>query len=165
MSKQQARTIALPAEHFFLTGKVTFEQAVEAIVVGVAYADEGARILAPLWRKEPERVRSMVWRNLAQQPAYAGQFWLEGTTEKVERGTAGYQALRRAMQRIQRVAQGDVKVDGRTKAGRAQREAQGFTTPAEIAALAAKLVALCGEYEQARKIAAQAIAEAFAAAK
>ena len=37
--------------------------------------------------------------------------------------------------------------------------------PAAIAALAAKLAAMCNEYEDSKRLAAQAIAEAFAAAK
>jgi hypothetical protein len=42
---------------------------------------------------------------------------------------------------------------------------EGVEVPAHIAALAAKLAAACLEYEQSKKIAAQAVAEAFAAAK
>lgn len=39
---------------------------------------------------------------------------------------------------------------------------EGIEIPAEIAALAAKLAAACNEYEGAKRLAAQAIAEAFA---
>ena len=47
----------------------------------------------------------------------------------------------------------------------ASNKAEGVEIPAHIAALAAKLAAACLEYEQSKKIAAQAVAEAFAASK
>lgn len=49
--------------------------------------------------------------------------------------------------------------------GASNKAGEGVEIPAHIAALAAKLAAACLEYEQSKKLAAQAVAEAFAAAK
>ena len=49
--------------------------------------------------------------------------------------------------------------------GASNKAGEGVEVPSHIAALAAKLAAACLEYEQSKKIAAQAVAEAFAAAK
>ena len=57
---------------------------------------------------------------------------------------------------------------GKVKAAKEAKsnKAEPVGTPDDVAALAAKLVKLCGEYEcDARKLAAQAVAEAFAALK
>lgn len=47
--------------------------------------------------------------------------------------------------------------------GASNKAGEGVEIPAHIAALAAKLAAACLEYEQSKKLAAQAVAEAFAA--
>lgn len=49
--------------------------------------------------------------------------------------------------------------------GASNKAGEGVEVPAHIAALAAKLAAACLEYEQSKKLAAQAVAEAFAASK
>lgn len=48
------------------------------------------------------------------------------------------------------------------KSGGKQSTKEEVEVPADIAALAAKLVALCNEYEEAKKLAALAVAQAFA---
>jgi hypothetical protein len=47
--------------------------------------------------------------------------------------------------------------------GASNKAGEGVEIPAHIAALAAKLAAACNEYEGAKRLAAQAVAEAFAA--
>lgn len=71
-----------------------------------------------------------------------------------------YQAAKTALRRVREALTGDADAPAKTGAQSGKSEVE---VPAEIAALAAKLVAMCNEYEKAKKLAAQAIAEAFAA--
>lgn len=79
----------------------------------------------------------------------------------LDRSAAKYEAAKKAAQRLLEALGGDA--DAPAKA--ASNKAEGVEIPAHIAALAAKLAAACLEYEQSKKIAAQAVAEAFAASK
>lgn len=75
-----------------------------------------------------------------------------------------YQAAKSALRRIRESLTGDADkaaVDAANPGARSGKSE--VEVPAEIAALAAKLVALCNEYEKSKKLAAQAVAEAFAA--
>lgn len=71
-----------------------------------------------------------------------------------------YQAAKTALRRVREALTGDADAAATPGARSGKSEVE---VPAEIAALAAKLVALCNEYEQSKKLAAQAVAEAFAA--
>ena len=55
-----------------------------------------------------------------------------------------------------------LNLQGTTRRQATSDKAEPIEVPAHIAALAAKLAAACAEYEQARKIAATAVAQAFA---
>ena len=64
-------------------------------------------------------------------------------------------AFKRAMEDL--MGDADAKVSAK-----AEGEAEEYEIPADIAAAAAKLAKLCNEYEGARKLAAKAVAAAFA---
>lgn len=69
----------------------------------------------------------------------------------LDKDAASYEAANKALQRL-------------TKAiiGEGSDKAEELTVPRHIAALAAQLAAACNEYEQARKLGATALANAFA---
>jgi hypothetical protein len=79
----------------------------------------------------------------------------------LDRAAAKYEAAKKAAQRLMDALGGDADAQAKP----ASNKTEGVEVPAHIAALAAKLAAACLEYEQSKKIAAQAVAEAFAAAK
>lgn len=94
---------------------------------------------------------------VSQSPRNKGQQVLDSSA-------ADYEAAKTALRRIRESLTGDADkaaVDAANPGAQSNR--QEVEVPAEIAALAAKLVALCNEYEKSKKLAAQAIAEAFAA--
>jgi hypothetical protein len=68
-------------------------------------------------------------------------------------------AFKRAMEDL--MGDADAKVSAKAE-GEAEGEAEEVEIPADIAAAAAKLAKLCNEYEGARKLAAKAVAAAFA---
>jgi hypothetical protein len=76
---------------------------------------------------------------------------------------AAYVAAQRAFGRLKEALCADADA---APAAKANNKTEGFDTPAEIAALAAQLVAACREYDMKEKglkaMAAQAVAEAFA---
>jgi len=78
---------------------------------------------------------------------------------------AAYVAAQRAFGRLKEALCADADAAPAAKAA-ADHKTEGFDTPAEIAALAAQLVAACREYDMDAKglkaLAAQAVAEAFA---
>ena len=76
----------------------------------------------------------------------------------LDRSAAQYEAAKKAEQRMREALIGDADAD---KAQSAKREE--LEIPAEIAALAAKLAKACNEYEEGKRLAAQAVAKAFAA--
>jgi hypothetical protein len=79
---------------------------------------------------------------------------------------AAYVAAQRAFGRLKEALCADADAAPAAKAAKADHKTEGFDTPAEIAALAAQLVAACREYDMDAKglkaLAAQAVAEAFA---
>ena len=94
---------------------------------------------------------------VSQSPRNKGQQVLDSSA-------ADYEAAKTALRRIRESLTGDADkaaVDAANPGAQSNR--QEVEVPAEIAALAAKLVALCNEYEKSKKLAAQAVAEAFAA--
>lgn len=88
---------------------------------------------------------------------------LAKTPMVLDRQHAAFAAAQKAVQRVMAVlnaaAEGEDAVSHRSAPKAAVR------VPREIAALAAQLVALCSEYEGERKLASQAVAEAWARVK
>lgn len=78
----------------------------------------------------------------------------------LDRSAAGFEAAKKAAQRLMEALGGDADAQAKPASNKA---GPGVEIPAHIAALAAKLAAACLEYEQSKKLAAQAVAEAFAA--
>lgn len=76
-----------------------------------------------------------------------------------------YAAARRAAGRLMDALGGDADAEVAAEKAKAasNKAGEGVEVPAHIAALAAKLAAACNEYQQSKKLAAQAVAEAFAA--
>lgn len=112
--------------------------ALQKMAGGMAYADfndAAARIIGEKYGVEPTVSR-------------------KGGTLTFTKDSAEEQRLKR----IRRLHPDMVK-------GASNKAGEGVQIPAHIAALAAKLAAACLEYEQSKKIAAQAVAEAFAASK
>lgn len=94
---------------------------------------------------------------VSQSPRNKGQQVLDSSA-------ADYEAAKTALRRIRESLTGDADkaaVDAANPGARSGKSE--VEVPAEIAALAARLVAMCNEYEGAKKLAAQAVAEAFAA--
>lgn len=79
-----------------------------------------------------------------------------------------YEAARKAKQRVMEALRGDTTKSPKSEADAAEA-AEEFAVPTEIAAAAAALVALVNEYDlkagELKKLAARAVAEAFAAAQ
>lgn len=96
---------------------------------------------------------------VSQSPRNKGQQVLDSTSK-------GYEAAKTAVRRVREAMTGDADAPKAEGAGRSNK-ADKMEVPAEIAALAARLVAACNEYDLDDKglkaLAAQAIAEAFAA--
>lgn len=80
----------------------------------------------------------------------------------LDKGCAQFFAADKAARRMMDALTGDAdaeKAEG--GAGRSGKREE-LEIPADIAALAARLVALCNEYEGSKRLAAQAVAQAFA---
>lgn len=88
---------------------------------------------------------------------------LAKTPMVLDRQHAAFAAAQKAVQRVMSVltaaAEGEDAVSHRAAPKDTVR------VPKEIAALAAQLVAMCNEYESAKRLASQAVAEAFARVK
>jgi hypothetical protein len=80
----------------------------------------------------------------------------------LDRSHRSFEAAKKSAQRALEALKGDADAPATSTKG---EKKEGVEVPADIAALAAKLVALCNEYEGAKKLAAQAVADAFAALK
>ena len=93
---------------------------------------------------------------VSKSPQNKGQMVLDSKA-------ATYVAAQRAFGRLKEALCADADA---APAAKANNKTEGFDTPAEIAALAAQLVAACREYDMDAKglkaLAAQAVAEAFA---
>lgn len=99
----------------------------------------------------------------SKSPRNKGEMVLDSTH-------ASYAAARKAAGRLMDALGGDADAEvAAEKAKAASNKTDGVETPAEVAALAAKLVAAVMAYDMDEKglkaLAAQAVAEAFAAAK
>lgn len=80
----------------------------------------------------------------------------------LDRSHAAFETAKKAAQRAMEALTGDADKPASSAKG---EKKDGVEVPADIAALAAKLAAACNEYEGAKRLAAQAVAEAFAALK
>lgn len=89
----------------------------------------------------------------SKSPRNKGEMVLDRAAEKFE-------AAKKAAQRLMEALGGNADAQAKPASNKA---GEGVEIPAHIAALAAKLAAACLEYEQSKKLAAQAVAEAFAA--
>ncbi len=78
----------------------------------------------------------------------------------LDRAAARFEAAKTAVRYVRVALTGDADASGKSAAS---NKSEPVEVPANIAALAAKLAAACLEYEGAKKLAAQAVAEAFAA--
>lgn len=76
----------------------------------------------------------------------------------LDRASPAFERAKRARSRLIEALRGDADEETSNKAEREE-----IDVPAHIAALAAKLVAACNEYEKAKKLASTAVANAFAA--
>jgi hypothetical protein len=98
----------------------------------------------------------------SKSPRNRGEMVLDATH-------SSYAAARKAAQRLLDALGGDAdaEVAAEKEKAASNKAGEAFETPAEIAALAAKLVAACRAYDLDKKglkaLAAQAVAEAFAA--
>jgi hypothetical protein len=96
----------------------------------------------------------------SQSPRNKGQTVLNRGVTKEEKRR--FEAAKTAVRYVREALTGDA--DATAGAGSARgSKGEEIEVPAEIAALAAKLAAACSQYEGAKKLAAQAVAEAFAA--
>jgi hypothetical protein len=78
----------------------------------------------------------------------------------LDRSAAKFEAAKTAVRYVREALTGDADASGK---GARSTKTEPVEVPAHIAKLAAALAAACSEYEQAKRLAAQAIAEAFAA--
>lgn len=77
----------------------------------------------------------------------------------LDRDSASFAAADKAYKRVIEALRGDVAQSLKAEGA---AEAEEIEIPAEIAAAAAKLAALCAEYQGAKRLAAKAVAAAFA---
>lgn len=91
---------------------------------------------------------------VSESPRNKGAVVLDSTSK-------GYDAAKTTVRRVREA----LVADEAAKAGVTRSDKADVEIPEDIAKLAAKLVALCNEYEGAKRLAAQAVAQAFAAAK
>jgi hypothetical protein len=82
----------------------------------------------------------------------------------LDRDSAAFTKADKAFKRLMDDLTGDADAQVSAKAeGEAADAKEEIEVPADIAALAARLVKLCNEYKGAKRLASQAVAEAFAA--
>lgn len=133
---------------------------VSAYFKAVGVATERRAAMKP----ELDKLSDRAERIAALTPLYARNMGIPLTNEdKPEGGKDGanWKAWCAAKSRVQRDVSALYGDEG--KSGTGGRAKESFEVPADIAALAAKLVAMCNKYENAKSLAAQAVAEAFAA--
>lgn len=120
------------------------------------YAEKIASLQATFKGKTAEVVRAAILPDVASYPKYsvplvAGAGKAEGT-KVLDKEHANYEACRKAL--------------GRLVSAIVNKESSGhkeeIEVPAEILAAAARLAKLCAQYEDSRKLASAAIAQAFA---
>jgi hypothetical protein len=136
--------------------KATHTTTVHAVITAAFAYGEGIEQLRKAFKgKEREAISKAIIGDVAshvkyQVPLVKGEGKAEGTMV-LDKGHAKYEACRKALQRMVSDIMG--------KSSAAKEEVE---VPAEILAVAAKLAKMCAEYEDARKLASTAIAQAFA---
>ena len=88
---------------------------------------------------------------------------LAKTPKVLDRQHAAFAAAQKAVQRVMSVL--NAAAEGEDAVSHRSAPKATLRVPKEIAALAAQLVAACAEYEGAKRLASQAVAEAFARVK
>jgi len=120
------------------------------------YAEKIAALQATFKGKTAEAVRAAILPDVASYKKYsvplvAGSGKAEGT-KVLDKEHANYEACRKALGRLVSA------IVGKESSG-AKEEIE---IPEEILAAAAKLAKLCAQYEDSRKLASTAVAQAFA---
>lgn len=149
----QAFTLALSA---FIKGSNDLVQTLRQAAVEAGFHTwEAARPVVIAFVSEKYGCPTVV----SKSPQNKGQMVLDSKA-------ATYVAAQRAFGRLKESLCGDADAAPAAKAAKADHKTAGVETPAEIAKLAAALVAACREYDLDAKglkaLAAQAVAEAFA---
>lgn len=138
-----------------------------SIVAGASVSLVEALRKAGFETREDARIQAMLWVGAkmgvgvveSQSPRNKGDATFDRKAEK-------YEAAKTALRRLLDTAFGDESSEA-SDADEASNKAEKFEVPAEIAALAAQLVAAVREYDltpqQMKRLAAQAVAEAFKA--
>lgn len=121
----------------------------EAAVAAGFHDWESAQPIVMQWASE----RYGVGLVESQSPRNKGEMVLD-------RSAAKFEAAKTAVRYVREALTGDADASG--KGARSTKAEPGVEVPAEIAKLAAALAAACNEYEGSKRLAAQAIAEAFA---
>ena len=147
--------------------QAAFEQ-FATIVAGASVALVDALREAGFETREDAREQAMLWVGAkmgvdvveSKSPFNKGEASFDRTSPK-------FQAAKTALRRVLDTAFADEAEAGADEAGEANNKAEKFEVPAEIAAIAARLVAACREYDLdakgLKRLAAQAVAEAFKA--
>ena len=97
----------------------------------------------------------------SQSPRNKGQTVLDRGVTKEEKRR--YEAAKTAVRYVREALTGDADAAGDADAPAKGNKREEVEVPAHIAKLAAQLAAACNEYKGAKRLAAQAVAEAFAA--
>ena len=139
--------------------KATHTSTVHAVIKAAFEYAEGIEQLRKTFKgKERDVITKAIIGDVASYPKYLvplvdGEGKAKGT-KVLDKGHAKYEACRKALQRIVNDIMG--------KSSGATEPTEEIEVPAEILAVAAKLAKMCKEYEDARKLASTAIAQAFA---
>lgn len=120
------------------------------------YAEKIASLQATFKGKTAEVVRAAILPDVASYRKYAvalvaGSGKAEGT-KVLDKEHANYEACRKALGRLVSA------IVGKDSSGHKEE----IEVPAEILAAAARLAKLCAQYEDSRKLASAAVAQAFA---
>lgn len=120
------------------------------------YAEKIASLQATFKGKTAEVVRAAILPDVASYRKYAvtlvaGSGKAEGT-KVLDKEHANYEACRKALGRLVSA------IVGKESSGHKEE----IEVPAEILAAAARLAKLCAQYEDSRKLASAAVAQAFA---
>jgi hypothetical protein len=136
--------------------KATHTTTVHAVITAAFAYGEGIEQLRKAFKgKEREAISKAIIGDVAshvkyQVPLVKGEGKAEGTMV-LDKTHAKYEACRKALQRMVS------DIMGKSSAAKEEIE-----VPAEILAVAAKLAKMCAEYEDSRKLASTAVAQAFA---
>ena len=130
--------------------------AIQSVAASDAGAERATLAALPVLRAEFAGVDRDIVRNTLVNN-YAGAVGIKTLVQKsgrivLDTKDARYDAVSRALRRFITRVVGD----------ESPREAESIAVPAHIAKLAKQLAEACAEYEQSRKLASTAVAEAFA---